>query len=232
MRILPMVALVAACVVAGSIGAPVASAQTACADLGGTVGQDQICRMHAQNTTYIFDMSFPAKYPDQRAVADYLRQTRDGFINVSEMPGSRGLPYVLDVEGTGYRSGQSLVGTESLVLEVYQNVGGPHPQTWYQAFNWNIGTAAPITFDSLFKAGTEPLTVIYPEVDRYLQEKQGVIDSIPPSVGLDPANYQNFALTDDSIIFFFSQGEMIAPAAGPVQAKVPRAAVARMLALG
>ncbi|MGZ8813811.1 MAG: esterase, partial [Mycobacterium sp.] len=34
-----------------------------------------------------------------------------------------------------------------------------------------------------------------------------------------------------SLIFFFSQGEMFAESAGPVQATVPRAAVAPMLAL-
>ena len=50
-----------------------------------------------------------------------------------------------------------------------------------------------------------------------------MIDPIPPTEGLDPANYQNFALTDDSVIFFFSQGEMFAESAGPVQASVPRA---------
>ena len=32
-------------------------------------------------------------------------QTRDGFVNVAEMPGSWNLPYVLDGKGTEYRSG-------------------------------------------------------------------------------------------------------------------------------
>ncbi len=73
--------------------------------------------------------------------------------------------------------------------------------------------------------------MIYPEVNRYLTREQGLIDAIPQTAGLDPANYQNFALTDDSLIFFFSQGEMFAESAGPVQATVPRAAVAPMLAL-
>ncbi|HEX9834762.1 MAG TPA: esterase [Mycobacterium sp.] len=230
MRIL-LVAAVVAAVVAGWIGSPVASAQSACADLGGTVNPDQICRVHAENDTYLLDFTFPAQYPDQQAVADYLTQTRDGFVNVSGMPGSRGLPYVLDAEGTGYRSGLPLLGTESLVFEVYQNVGGAHPQTWYRAFNWNHATRTPITFDSLFKPGTKPLDVIYPEVNRYLAVEQGLTDPIPQGAGLDSANYQNFALTDDTLFFFFGQGEMLAESAGPVQASVPRAAVAPMLAL-
>ena len=72
--------------------------------------------------------------------------------------------------------------------------------------------------------------VIYPAVEQYLQKQQGLIDDIPPSVGLDPAKYQNFALTDDSLIFFFSQGELFAESAGPVEASVPRATVAPLLA--
>jgi hypothetical protein len=232
MRILRFAAaLLGVSAIAGTFGTPLAAAQSACADLGGTVSPDQICRVHAQNDTYLLDFSFPAQYPDQQAVASYLKQARDGFVNVSDMPGSRGLPYVLDAKGTGYRSGPPLVGTESLVFEVYQNVGGAHPLTWYQGFNWNHANRSPITFESLFKPGVKPLDVIYPEVNSFLSRQQGLIDAVPPRAGLDPANYQNFALTDDSLLFFFSQGEMFPESAGPVQATVPRALVAPMLAL-
>jgi len=232
MRILRLAAAVmAACALAGAIGTPTAVAQSACVDLAGAVGPDQICRVHVENDTYVLDFSFPAQYPDQRAVTDYLKQARDGFVNVSGMPGSRGLPYVLDAKGTGYRSGLPLLGTESLVFEVYQNVGGSHPQTYYQSFNWNLATKTPIIFDSLFKPGTKPLDVIYPAVNDDLFKSQGVLDAIPESAGLDPANYQNFALTDDKVIFFFSQGQLLAEAAGPIQASVPRAALAPMLAV-
>jgi hypothetical protein len=231
MRILTVAALVAAGVLAGSIGVPAASAQSACVDLGGTVGQDQICRVHATNSTYTLDMSFPNDYPDQAPLTAYLTQARDGFVNVAEMPGSYNLPYQLDAKGTGYRSGSPTGETRSVVFTMWQNVGGVHPQTYYQAFNWDLAKQAPITFDTLFKPGTEPLDVIYPEVNRYLQKEQGMIDSIPPTEGLDPTKYQNFALTDDSIIFFFSQGEMFAESAGPVEVKVPRASVAPLLAL-
>ncbi|MGZ5392697.1 MAG: esterase [Mycobacterium sp.] len=234
MRILRFAAaLLGACAVVGTIGTPVASAQPGCADLRGVVGQDQICRVHVQTDMYTIDMNFPNDYPDQQSLVSYLTQARDGFANVAEDPDAYNLPYELDADGAGYRSSSLLPGggTRTVVFSVYQNVGGAHPQTYYQAFNWNLATNAPITFDSLFKPGTRPLDVIYPEVNRYLTREQGLIDAIPQTPGLDPANYQNFALTDDSLIFFFSQGEMFAESAGPVQATVPRAAVAPMLAL-
>ncbi|MBU9764380.1 DUF3298 domain-containing protein [Mycobacterium sp. TNTM28] len=230
MRISPVTALLTAGVLFAWLGVPVATAQPACADLSGTVDADQTCQVHTANATYTLDYTFPVDYPDQRAVADYLIQTRDGFVNVSDMPGSRDQPYVLDARGTGYSSGTP-PQTRSLVFEVFQNVGGAHPQTWYKAFNYNVATRAPITFDTLFKPGAKPLDVIFPIVQRELQKQSGVEQAIPPAIGLDPAHYQNFVLTDDSLIFFFGQGELLSEAAGAVQAAVPRSAVAALLAL-
>jgi hypothetical protein len=229
MRIPPVTALLAAGALLGWLGMPVAATQSACADLGGNVDGDQICQVHTANATYTLDYTFPVGYPDQQAVAGYLTQTRDGFVNVSDMPGSRDQPYVLDAKGTGYGSGNP-AHTQSLVFEVYQNVGGAHPQTWYKAFNYNMATRAPITFDTLFKPGSRPLDVIFPIVQRELQKQSGVEQAIPPAVGLDPVHYQNFAITDDSVIFFFGQGELLPEAAGASQANVPRSAVAALLA--
>jgi hypothetical protein len=230
MRILNVAVALAAVVTIGSVGLPAASAQAGCADLNGNVDPQGVCRVHTTTPTYTVDLSYPNDYPDQQPVVDFLKQTRDGFVNVAQDPDAYNLPYELDAEGAGYRSGPPLVGTQSVVFTVYQNVGGAHPQTFYQAFNWNVATKAPITFDTLFKPGTKPLDVIYPEVNRNLHDDQGMTDDIPQSEGMDPANYKNFAITDDAVIFFFSQGEMFAEAAGAVQASVPRAMLAPMLA--
>jgi hypothetical protein len=230
MRIFRVASILVAGVLACSTTTSTAGAQTACIDLAGTVGPDGICTVHTANPTYTMDLSFPNDYPDQAALTAYLTQARDGFVNVSQMPGSYNLPYELDAKGTEYRSGPPTGGTQSVVFTMWQNVGGVHPQTWYQSFNWDVGKKAPITFDTLFKPGTKPLEVIYPAVEQYLQKQQGLIDGIPPSVGLDAAKYQNFALTDDSLIFFFGQGELFAESAGPVEASIPRATVAPVLA--
>ncbi|MGH3678339.1 MAG: esterase [Mycobacterium sp.] len=230
MRTLGMAALLAAGILTAGPGVVVAGAQTACADLGGTVDADQICRVHAAEPSYTLDFGFPVDYPDQRALSDYLTQTRDGFVNVSEMPDSRDMPYALDARGTGYRSGQPPGRTQSVVFEVYQNVGGPHPQTWYKAFNYDLVKGAPITYDTLFKPGTKPLDIIFPAVQRELEKQTGIDQPISPGDGLDPSNYQNFAVTDDAVIFFFGQGELLPGAAGATQASVPRTVLAPILA--
>ena len=230
MRILRVAAILVAGVLACSTGISTATGQSACADLGGAVGPDGICTVHAANSTYTLNFSFPNDYPDQAALTGYLTQARDGFINVADNPDAYNLPYELDAKGAGYSSGSPTGGTQSVVFTMWQNVGGAHPQTYYQSFNWDVDKRAPIKFDTLFKPGTKPLDLIYPAVEQDLQKRQGVIDGIPPSVGLDPSKYQNFALTDDAVLFFFSQGELFAEAAGPVQASVRRSTLAALLA--
>jgi hypothetical protein len=230
-RIPSFAALLAATVLTGWTGTAVASAQTACADLGGALDSAQSCQVHASTANYTIDFNFPAGYPDEPAIAAYLTQTRDGFVNVSEMPGSRGLPYVLDANGTAYHSGLAPRGTQSVVLEIYQNVGGAHPQTWYRAFNYDLAAKAPITFDSLFRRGVRPLDVVYPAVQKQLQSTTGIDQPVLPGDGLDPQNYQNFAITDDSVTFFFGQGELLPEAAGATQATIPRTELAPILAL-
>ncbi len=54
------------------------------------------------------------------------------------------------------------------------------------------------------------------------------LPSHPPTAST-PAKYQEFALTDDSLIFFFGQGEIMPGAGGALQVTVPRSAVAPML---
>lgn len=51
--------------------------------------------------------------------------------------------------------------------------------------------------------------------------------AIAPAAAYDPANYQNFAVTNDGVIFFFDQGRMVPDA---TQVLVPRSAIDPMLA--
>lgn len=46
----------------------------------------------------------------------------------------------------------------------------------------------------------------------------------------NPANYQNFAVVNDGVIFFFDQGVLLPDSAGPLQVLVPRSAIDPMIA--
>ena len=205
-----------------------ASAETSplCVEFGGTPAPEAMCDVHVSNPEYMLDMVFPVDYPDDGALSAYLRQTRDGFVNVAEMPGNWNLPYALDVKTTRYGTGEPGTGTRSLALEVYQNVGGAHPSTWYKTFNYDEVTKAPITFDTLFAQGADAVETIYPIIMRDLTQQLGEPSITPVGDGLDPVHYQNFVVTDDAVIFFFGQGELLPEAAGALQASVPRSAIA------
>jgi len=67
-------------------------------------------------------------------------------------------------------------------------------------------------------------------VQSDISRQLGVDAPISTADGLDPAKYQEFAVTDDSVIFYFGQGEIMAGAGGALQATIPRSAIAAVLA--
>jgi len=202
-----------------------AAAQNGCGALGGTVQSGNTCEVRTSTATYRLDIRFPLNYPDEQSVVDYLTQNRDGFINVAQTPDSRNLPYEMDVTSESFSSGPPTGGTQSVVLRLFQDVGGAHPVTWYKAFTYNLGQRQPVTFDTLFPVGSVPLAAIYPIVARELERQTGLTGAVSPAEGLDPSHYQDFAITNDAVIFFFGQGVLLPSDAGATSASVPRSAL-------
>ena len=197
--------------------APVAGAgPTGCADLGGTVDNRGMCLIEADTPTYTMEVRYPVDYSDEQAVVDYLNQTKAGFLNLAQTPGARNLPYEMDVTAQSFRSAQ----TRSAVLKLFQDVGSAHPTTWYKAFNFDVNKNQPITFETAFPAGA--LQQIFPIVQRELERQTGLTGSISPGDGLDPSHYQNFAITDDSVIFFFGRAELLPSYADATSVTIPR----------
>ncbi|BBU23654.1 hypothetical protein MYXE_34440 [Mycobacterium xenopi] len=214
MRNVNAAVLVAAAVLAtGWPGA--AGAVSPCASLGGTV-EGQTCQVQASSATYTVNMSFPVDYPDEQAIADFLTQNRDGFVNVAQTSASRDVPYQMDVTSEQYQSGQP-PRTRSVVLKVFEDLGGPRPSTFYKAFNYDLPRRQPVTFDTLFASGTKPLDAIYPIVQRELGRQTGLGGAVLPGTGRDASHYQNFAITDDDVIFYFAPGELLPPRPAPAK---------------
>jgi Protein of unknown function (DUF4232) len=205
---------------------PSAGGDSACADLGGTVGGDQTCTVHTTGTGYTIDMTFPVDYPDQRAVSDYLKHERDDLVDYVKdyPPNGMRMAYVLDVKGTGYGSGTTDSGTQSLLFEENQNTGlahQGHPDTTYQAFNYDLSKDAPITIDTLFAPGTDPLVVLSGAAEPKLEEHFGP-ESVPALHDAGLKAYRHFAITDDSVLFFFDESQFLVSNMGPYRVAVPR----------
>ena len=217
-RTLLVTALLAGAVIAAG---PAAGAPQSCAELGGVVQAGAICRVQASQPAYVMDITFPLDYPDEQAILDYLGQTRDGFANVASTPDGRNHPYEMDVVAESLSSAQ----TRSVVLKLFQDVGSAHPTTWYKAFTYDTVRGVPVTFETLFAKGGDPLKVIFPIVARELESKTGLRGSISTGDGLDPSHYQNFAITDDSVIFYFGRAELLPSYAGESSVTIPRSSL-------
>ncbi|MCB0939681.1 MAG: DUF3298 domain-containing protein [Mycobacterium sp.] len=229
MRMLKVIVLAAALVALGSPAQAAAAPKNYCADLKG----DQVgsaCQIKVSDPGYEISISFPSDYPDQKSIAEYISQTRDQFLNVAKSSTPRDLPYELDITANKYSSAIPPRGTTSVVLTVYQSTGAAHPVTSFKAFNWDQAYRKAITYDTLWQADTDPLKVVFPIVQADLQKQAAETVPIAPSVGLDPTYYQQFAVTNDGVIFFFGQGQLLPEVAGPVQVLVPRSAIDPMLA--
>ncbi|MEB3034275.1 esterase [[Mycobacterium] nativiensis] len=209
----------------GMAGLPTAQAASPCAELGGSL-ESGLCHVHSSTASYTLDMKFPVDYPDQQTLTDYLVQNRDGFLTVAKSPGSRDMPYEMDATSEQHRSGQAPKGTQSVVLKIFQDLGGPQPSTWFQAFNYDLANRKPITFETLFAQGSKPLEAIFPVVQRDLERQTGVpAILISSGSGMDSSHYQNFAITNEEVIFYFAPGELLPLSSGPTTVKVPRTAM-------
>ena len=210
-----------ALLVAAVLCPPVAvAAPVGCGSLGGVVA-DGLCRVTENQPAFTVDAEFPLGYPDEQAVVDYLKQTRDGLVNATEDPGAGNLPYELNVTAESLRSAQ----TRSVVLTLFENVGSAHPTTWYKTFTYDVARGRAVTFDTLFAPGSAPLQIIFPIVQRELETKTGLAGSISEGDGLDPAHYQNFAVTDDAVTFYFGRAELLPSYAGAASVSIPRNAL-------
>jgi len=230
MRHLTTAVLIAAGALLGWPSGPVAAADSPCTTMGGSVEGDQTCHVHASTSIYTLDMKFPLDYADEQALADYISQNRDGFVSVaqtsSQTSAPRDVPYQMEVTSEQYHSGQPPGGTQSVVLKVFEDLGGPRPSTSYKSFNYDLGSHQAITFDTLFAPNSKPLDAIFPIVQREVGRQTGFGAAILPGSGLDSSHYQNFAITDDEVIFYFAPGELLPPTiAGASQVHVPRNAI-------
>lgn len=213
--VLPVIIATALVVAPTAVAAP-----DACAALGGVV-QDATCRVQASDPAYTMDLTFPLDYPDEQALVDYLVQTRDGFVNVSPPPDLRNRRHQMNVTTESFQSAQ----TRSVVLTLFQDIGTAHPTTWYKSFNYDFAQGRPVTFDTLFAPGANPLAAIFPIVQRTLESQTGLAGSIAAEDGRNPAHYQNFAVTDDAVIFFFGRAELLPSYVGATSVTVPRNAI-------
>lgn len=219
---------------AGMANTAVAHAgNTSCAALGGNVQSGTLCHVTETDPKYTLDMRFAIDYPDAAPVTTYLQQVRGNLVNAANDGGARYLPYETYVTSESYSSGQPQrttqeygqpwSGTRTLVLKVFDDIFSQPVRVRYKTFTYDHNSGRPIQFGDLFAPGTNPMDAIYsvvaPELAKQLQPWRF---QLAPDVGKDPKNYQNFAITDDTVTFFFDQGQFLMDKAGTLEVPVAR----------
>jgi hypothetical protein len=116
-----------------------------------------------------------------------------------------------------------------VVLTIQDDTGlahEDHPNTSFVAMSYDLRKQTSISFDALFKPGTKPLDVLNPIVLQQLQKAGAdwVVND------LDSNTYRNFAITDDAVIFFFGEDQVIRDNMGSHQVAVPRTELVSLLA--
>jgi hypothetical protein len=258
MRLFSFAVLVAAAAISSSSVVAVAAPKDYCADLKGS-STGSTCEIQLSDPGYTVDISIPLDYPNQEPIAKFISETREGFLNAAKSA-PHDKPSELKIKPTEYSSAIPPRGTQTVVFKVYRNVAGAQPQTTFKAFNWDQSYRKEIVYTAakddkqktpLWRVD-DPLPTVAPIVQAELTKQQApppagpstppaqpgqpTTATPPPALPIsptalnNPANYQNFAVVNDGVIFFFDQGALLPDSAGAVQVLVPRSAIDPMLA--
>lgn len=194
---------------------------TAC----GPAAADSTYHEHNETDTYTIDITYPLDFPDRRAVSDFVDGERARFLDwVARFGGDgRSMPYTLDIDPQTYQSTRP--DTSSLVLSIDNDTGFAHeghPTTSFTSFTVDVATQKPVTFERLFASGADVLAALTPRV-------RASYDA--PGLELLASDCQNFAITEDAVIFFFGEGQLMpADNTGPRVITVPRSELAPLTA--
>ena len=111
-------------------------------------------------------------------------------------------------------------GNYSFVIVNASSIVGANGSTEIRSFHLNPETEKIISIKDVFEFDVKRLETISTLVRDHLYSDVTLKDSLFPEelhINTEPIweNYSNFALTDDSIIFYFDEYELAAGAVGP-----------------
>ncbi len=189
---------------------------------------DDMFHDHSETAEYTIDITYPTDYPDMKSVSDFVNADRGYFLDWIARFGHDGpaRQYMYDVSGKTYSSTQP--ATTSLVLTIDHDTAAAHeahPETVFESFTYDLATQRPITYETLFKQDADVVSVLGPKVAALYDRP------INRPAKLSLSDFRSFALTDDAVIFFFGEGQLMpADNTGPRQISVPRSELAPLLA--
>jgi hypothetical protein len=211
-----------------------------CAEVGGE-WQSGIYRctifvfgQNERGIDYSYEVHYPTRISSEpfilTALTDYVQTVTDEFM--AGVDATADAPGALFLE-TDFEIFHYNEDITSILFYTSTYLGGASPFLFVGAMTFDNETDQQLELSDLFIEGADYITPIKSAVQADLIDQLGedLIDFIEAGTGDDPANYQTFVITDDALIFFFSEGDVGPNAAGPRSARVPLSDLSAIWAL-
>lgn len=221
---------------AGQVAAQEEDMAEKCSEKGGYINENGVCTLMTSLEINIdYPVDFVATDPFiERTVDDFVMQqhiyilrtfNQDGFYPYASS-WSLNMNYELFVHNTDF---------VSIKFNGDQYTGGAHGLPYIVTYNFDLSgeEAQILTLDDLFVDVDSALETLYPRISQDLSDQLGTgsdLDWIAGGTGTDIANYQDFILDFDSVIFFFEPYQVASYAAGLPMVRIPLSEIQELLA--
>ena len=111
----------------------------------------------------------------------------------------------------------------SYVFTVFQDTGGAHPISFYDAISYNIETNQMVTIENLVKENPNFLEIVSKSTREQLSKNSKIVNYDMMMEGTLPKieNFKTFAITEEGYLFFFSPYQVAPYSSGKFQVLVP-----------
>ncbi|MUM18329.1 DUF3298 domain-containing protein [Mycobacterium sp. CBMA271] len=170
-----------------------------------------------------WDSSFPELQKAADAVvADIRAKFREEVQSAGAPP--TGKPWALNVTFDAYQ-GRSVHPSDGVRFSISESLGGYHPRFVFRTLSFDRITKAPITIQALLADPAVALPKISALVRADLRAQLGGVGTEFVDNGTDPeaGNFKNFALDNESLVFWFEPYTVAAYAEGPMESRIPLA---------
>lgn len=163
-------------------------------------------------------------YPNAQATLDsFFENSRDIFIALADptYPSFVRVPYSLDMSYGLVKHSETI---QSIVFTSYEYTGGAHGNSYFATFTFDLADDTLIPLEELFIDLESGLATIAPIVEAQVTAYYGdFADANWIEEGTAPieGNYANFALSEDTLYFYFPPYQVAPYAAGTYTATLP-----------
>lgn len=186
-----------------------------------------------------FDLAYPLIALDTPFIAEIidtwyaqLQSDYAEWFRVQPMTFPSAATWFLNVSYEEYQFSPEVV---SLAFTVADYTGGAHPNSYFRTMTFDLTEQIALTLDDVLADGALPQisTLVQADLIAQMTEMMSgdevLTDWIERGTGENPDNFANFALSEDSLIFYFSPYQVAAYAMGPFTVSLPLADIQPLL---